>query len=523
MTPLLEVLVSTRVAADLAVAILLKGSGILLATWATATVVRRRSSAVRHRVWVVGFGTLLVSTLLGLALPEGWGSTHAPFRYPAETWLVGVEAITTVDPTGTSDPVQAGAMSDVASGRRGPGWPPIATLLLLTWWIGALVLAVGFVSDLVRAARLRSRARPVDPDGSLGLLWTRLLETSRAGSTVELQLCPGSGRLAATLGLFRPTVVIGPEVAELEESQLSSVLVHELAHIQRRDMWSSILVALLAPLFWPNPLFWIARREMALHREQACDDAVLGYGVAAPTYAGLLLQFALFGREPAAPGQVGIMEFSPTGRRIRAVLAQRDRAKPGNRLTMVIVGFAAVFTLSLAALPIIARTPGTGSTSGLIADLGHVNARVRERAAHTLGRREVGVAREAMESALDDRDSAVRLAAIAGLHQLGDPASLPAMRRVLDRPFGVQGGEHGFVLKLAILTLGRIDSPRAAEVLIDQLDRPTAPLRWLALETLHAMPANGQAARPWLERFQRSDPSERNRRLAEEALALIGD
>jgi hypothetical protein len=53
------------------------------------------------------------------------------------------------------------------------------------------------------------------------------------------------------------------------------VLLHELGHLRRRDLWVQGLFKLALALHWWNPLVWLADRLARADREVACDDWVL--------------------------------------------------------------------------------------------------------------------------------------------------------------------------------------------------------------------------------------------------------
>jgi beta-lactamase regulating signal transducer with metallopeptidase domain len=55
----------------------------------------------------------------------------------------------------------------------------------------------------------------------------------------------------------------------------SGVIVHELAHLRRRDHWVSWLQFLALCLWWWNPLFWYIRRRLRENAELACDAWVV--------------------------------------------------------------------------------------------------------------------------------------------------------------------------------------------------------------------------------------------------------
>jgi len=88
------------------------------------------------------------------------------------------------------------------------------------------------------------------------------------------------------VGFFAPAIILPKWL--LEEStgeELKHVLLHELAHLRRRDDWTNLIQQVVKALFFFNPAIWWMERELALSREQACDDAALDQTVDAKDYA----------------------------------------------------------------------------------------------------------------------------------------------------------------------------------------------------------------------------------------------
>lgn len=75
------------------------------------------------------------------------------------------------------------------------------------------------------------------------------------------------------MGLWRPCILL-PEV-ELEEQQLRYVLLHELSHRRRRDLWLKFLLLVAKAVHWFNPLVWWMARRASADIEVACDADVL--------------------------------------------------------------------------------------------------------------------------------------------------------------------------------------------------------------------------------------------------------
>jgi beta-lactamase regulating signal transducer with metallopeptidase domain len=102
----------------------------------------------------------------------------------------------------------------------------------------------------------------------------------------------------AVAGLWHPVVLMPPGLADsMEDEPLRHVLLHELGHIRRWDLWLHWLSALVVALHWFNPLMWLASRKFRADREAACDATVIGVsGNKAHAYGETLL--ALGSRVP---------------------------------------------------------------------------------------------------------------------------------------------------------------------------------------------------------------------------------
>ncbi|MEJ1730593.1 M56 family metallopeptidase, partial [Escherichia coli] len=73
-------------------------------------------------------------------------------------------------------------------------------------------------------------------------------------------------------GVFRP-VVIMPSHAVSKEN-VSYALMHELLHVERRDLLTKSIAEIVAILHWLNPAAWLIRNQINLACENACDEAV---------------------------------------------------------------------------------------------------------------------------------------------------------------------------------------------------------------------------------------------------------
>jgi beta-lactamase regulating signal transducer with metallopeptidase domain len=141
---------------------------------------------------------------------------------------------------------------------------PIATFYLG----GAAVCVLWLVCGRVRLARIRQTARR--PPKWLADMFAGLAD--EAGVRPLLLVSRGCRR-PMSWGTWRPTIVLPVGLTRRRHrEQLRMVLLHELAHVVRRDGWGNVLVCLALPLLYPHPLFLWLRAQLRMAAELLADD-----------------------------------------------------------------------------------------------------------------------------------------------------------------------------------------------------------------------------------------------------------
>ena len=80
----------------------------------------------------------------------------------------------------------------------------------------------------------------------------------------------------AVCGLLCPVVLVPHNLAPtLGARHLRVVLLHELAHIKRGDLWVNLAQTILQIIYFYNPLLWVANSIIRKVREQAVNETVL--------------------------------------------------------------------------------------------------------------------------------------------------------------------------------------------------------------------------------------------------------
>jgi beta-lactamase regulating signal transducer with metallopeptidase domain len=146
-------------------------------------------------------------------------------------------------------------------------------MIFLAWAaiaIGMALLVIQrylFVRGLVRQAS--------DADGMLLKVFSECCLQMKISRTPTIKVSPAMVSPAACL-LARPVILV-PEFlpTKLSEKELRAVLLHELAHIRRGDLWLNCAQTILQVIYFYNPLLWLANGVIRRIREQAVDETVL--------------------------------------------------------------------------------------------------------------------------------------------------------------------------------------------------------------------------------------------------------
>ena len=151
----------------------------------------------------------------------------------------------------------------------------ISAVLMLIWAAVSAALFVRFARSVVATRRLIRGAVPVDDSGWFPVDFEALRRAAGVRAVVRWAV---SARITspAVGGLLRPTVVMPPDLDDgLTPKQLNWVLLHELAHIRRGDLWVVAIQRLVGAAFFFHPAVHLANWIIDQLREYACDDAAL--------------------------------------------------------------------------------------------------------------------------------------------------------------------------------------------------------------------------------------------------------
>ena len=287
-------------------------------------ILRRDSAATRHLVWLLAMVAMLVVPVLSAMLPRvasaagvgGHSTGDGSWRKRARPRSPGRR----MSAAGSAAGMRMSKKSSGHPQRRDqpaaelPDSRPASARLeivparpLWSWnWFNALPLvwAIGFCLLILRLMAARWMlwnterqgtvicGRPGQPDeGDHDPIVTAL-----EAACLQLGICRPvtllihpDKTIPVVWGILRCRLLLPAAARQWSGEQLRSVLLHELAHVKRRDTMAQLLAQIACALHWFNPLVWFAAWRLGVERERACDDLVLASGVRPSAYAGHLL------------------------------------------------------------------------------------------------------------------------------------------------------------------------------------------------------------------------------------------
>ena len=157
--------------------------------------------------------------------------------------------------------------------------------------VGGVALGlVRFLAGTIVVCRAIQRGRRVEDEEWLSLLAEA---SGRLGVRRKVDLRRTDAVAVPVVWGWRTAVVLIPVTSESWPlDQRRAFLLHELAHVARRDCLAQALASVAHAVYWPHPLVWWAVRRLRAEAERACDDLVLQAGTDAPEYAQHLLDAA---------------------------------------------------------------------------------------------------------------------------------------------------------------------------------------------------------------------------------------
>ncbi|HEV2988246.1 MAG TPA: M56 family metallopeptidase [Candidatus Angelobacter sp.] len=286
---------------------LIEGTLLALFVYLALRIVSRKNSGTRFAIW---FATLVAVILA-----------------PVVT-LPSLKAVSVAGSASLTLPASLAVWAFLA-------WAAIATA-------GLLRVAVGFWQVL----RLRKTCVSINL-ADLSPEVRKIVEQAQESRPVLIGTSPKLD-VPTAIGFRKPAVLLPAWlVAEVSPTELKHVLLHELAHLRRRDDWTNLVQKLVKALLFFHPLVWWIENRLSLERELACDDAVLAKTESPRIYAQCLARMAEKSllRRQIALAQAAVSRMHLSNRVMQILDGQRPRT---TQLWKPAIPLVAVFAITCA-------------------------------------------------------------------------------------------------------------------------------------------------------------------------------
>jgi beta-lactamase regulating signal transducer with metallopeptidase domain len=191
-------------------------------------------------------------------------------------------------------PARMPPVAETSNPEPAPRPIPWTALGIGVWLGGSLCWLVLASTRLLRFRRFLSsgQAAPADLQLRVRHLAGRLgLKRPPQVLVLPAAVSPMLWALGGVPRLLLPAALLD----QLSQEQWDTLLVHELAHLRRRDHWVRWLEFLVLALNWWHPVAWWARRELREAEEQCCDAWVVwALPALAEAYALALVETVTF-------------------------------------------------------------------------------------------------------------------------------------------------------------------------------------------------------------------------------------
>lgn len=254
-----------------------KGALFALVVGLVVLLLRKRlSPAWRHGLWVL--------VLLRFVLPDVGTSGWSMNRLTQQPGLAAAEVMPMPEPINAefvaaeleSFPLPTDSVTLPVSIPTSSTLPKWSKMKILTCcWLAGIAVVLATMAILHGRLLWRLRRNACEPSARLSSALQTASALAGLRRTPHL-IVSDAVRAPALFGVLRPAILLPGDLAATHDTaSLRLILLHEIAHLQRRDLWAQVLSSLIVAVHWFNPVAWWAARKMRAEAEMAADARAL--------------------------------------------------------------------------------------------------------------------------------------------------------------------------------------------------------------------------------------------------------
>ncbi len=319
--------------------------GLLLAAATGIVMVSTRRSHPRKRYTILTglFFLFITGAVITFCRELGLAASHAS---TVSTELLAQQIVPINEITNAT--VNSSVPSQTILQRFTDYFNTHAALIVTIWFIVFMAKFLKLSANLVYVQRLKSYKvyEPADE-------WKEKIQElmRKLGIHKKIRLMEsGIVKVPVTMGMLKPVILLPfGLLSHLPADEIEAILLHELAHIQRRDYFVNLLQSLAETIFFFNPaLLWLSSmiRE---ERENCCDDLAIAVTNNKTNFINALISFQEYhfsnpSHSMAFPGNKNQLL-----NRVKRIISDRNKTLNAAEKSVISFGIALLILFSFVA------------------------------------------------------------------------------------------------------------------------------------------------------------------------------
>lgn len=220
-----------------------------------------------------------------------------------------------------------------------------ASTIVLLWFVFFLLKCAQLISGLQHVNRIRHRN-----NSAVSTEWKNRLDVLARQTGINTSIAFLQSALIsvpAVIGFLKPVLLVPAGLlSNLPPEQVEAILLHELAHIRRKDFLVNLLQSILETFFFFNPaIIWISSliRE---EREACCDDMVIAGSLQKANYLQALVSFQELHLHCSEPAMALTGNKNYLLNRVKRMLTQENKKLNLMEKTALLLGIIGITAFS---------------------------------------------------------------------------------------------------------------------------------------------------------------------------------
>ncbi len=296
---------------------------------------RKTNAAIRYNALLFLYGSLIMTVAVTFFLEIGPASVY-------EKEAFGQVSVSQAKVTDTNAVISDGQSDYVAMVL---GFIDRYSILLVSTWF------LFFVFHLLRMAFGFKEIRMIRQKGihQPSTEWKEWIEkkSTELGIQQSIVLLQSAvAKVPVAIGYLKPVILVPIGLlTQLSTAQAEAVLLHELAHIKRKDYLVNLVQSFVDAVFFYNPAFLWLSSLIRQEREKCCDDLVIVHTNNQNNYLEALVSFQEMNLPSTYSMAIASKKYYLLNRVKRILTRENSRlsAKETSSLLIVVVSIAIAF------------------------------------------------------------------------------------------------------------------------------------------------------------------------------------